>query len=575
LKAADVPNNLAVLDTYPLSKYLDISEQLLARFQYAVDQRRLDEAYIYGLRFASLAVESLPKHPEWKHPTTGAKRRQRLSREVEKVLTMMEVLITRMDAEELAKEKAVTVARQKEEALKRAEEDHKRANIDSQRQKEKEQRDALEEERQRYMAQQQSERKKKQAEVNQQKKHNIEESAMAKLLALGAKSRPKEASASTKLKQSREIPSASTDTKEAAQAKSKCTVPGPVSAQSTAKAPKHEQLAKPPSKQSSQKKERSSVTPRQPKMPQKPVKSSNALLVTKESTVPLLDEQANRPAAPLDLTSMDGKTSSNQMATSKTEKLRPGHMQDSSMDNTSNRSISTIQKSTIVEERRRDEIETQLATDIKSKQSSSGGESSRYMLLSPATAKEKRIIDLLQQNIDAQERRLDEIENVQIPFLLKSAKAHLKDKNKSEALKCAAHKKRLEQQVDVIKASVFNMETQLFMLENAMEDRHVKKALNEAASAISGLQQSIGDPNAEIIDLTQMNISFPSADEMDYETDEDLMEELQDWVSPEERRKKAAAKDSDGLSILSLPSVPDSLPSAGSTREILRAVLGT
>ena len=230
-----------------------------------------------------------------------------------------------------------------------------------------------------------------------------------------------------------------------------------------------------------------------------------------------------------------------------------------------------------MEERRPHEIETQLATGGSNKPqlSSGGGDSSRYMLLSPATAKEQRTIHLLQENIDAQERRLEEIENVQIPYLLQTAKAHLKQKNKSEALKCAAHKKRLEKQVDVIKASVFNMETQMFMLENAMEDRYVKKALNEAASAISGLQQSIGDPNAEIIDLTQMNLSLPSADELDYETDEELMEELQDWVSPEEKRRKEADKDSDRLSILSLPSVPDSLPSTGSTREILRAVLGT
>ena len=89
--------------------------------------------------------------------------------------------------------------------------------------------------------------------------------------------------------------------------------------------------------------------------------------------------------------------------------------------------------------------------------------------------------------------------------------------------------------VETIKAAVFNMETQMFMLESAIEDRHVKKALDEAASAMAGLQQNIGDPNTAFEDLKNMSASLPEL-EIGDATDEELMEELEQWLSPEEKR---------------------------------------
>jgi len=196
----------------------------------------------------------------------------------------------------------------------------------------------------------------------------------------------------------------------------------------------------------------------------------------------------------------------------------------------------------------------------------------------PMSQKERAVIDQLERNIETHEQRLQDIENKQIPSLHDSAKAFLKEKNKAEALKCVARKKRLEQQVDVLKASIFHMETQLFTLENAMEDRHVKKALGEAASAISGLQQSIGDPNAAAIDLTQMNDALPSMNVVE-DTDEELMEELSEWLTPEERRN-AKKQEHENISILSLPTVPGTTPakrtsSSSSVQKILQTVLGT
>jgi hypothetical protein len=192
--------------------------------------------------------------------------------------------------------------------------------------------------------------------------------------------------------------------------------------------------------------------------------------------------------------------------------------------------------------------------------------------------KEQATIDLLQRNIEEQERRLEKIENETIPSLHLAAKAFLKEKNKAEALKCVAHKKRLENEVDVIKSAIFNMETQMFKLENAMEDRYVKKALEEAASALSGLQQSIGDPTATTMDLTRMNEALPSMDVID-ESDEELMEELNEWLTPEERQKTKVSAQEEDVSILSLPTIPSTNPfktsSSTDVDKIKHAVLGS
>merc|ERR1712157_316457 len=115
---------------------------------------------------------------------------------------------------------------------------------------------------------------------------------------------------------------------------------------------------------------------------------------------------------------------------------------------------------------------------------------------------------------------------------------------------CLAHKKRLERQVDTTKAAVFNMETQMFMLESAIEDRYVKKALDEAATAMAGFQQNMSD-------------SLPELDIGDF-TDEELMEELQEWLSPEDKRKAQAEKDSndDDISLLSMPTFLPNAPTS-------------
>jgi len=208
LKEADAANQLRVLESCPLSKYMDIADRLLDRFQDAVDGRRLDEAYVFGLRFANMCLSSLPQHPEWKQ-ASSSKDRKRVTSQVGDVLCMMDVIKQRMDAEELAKIKAQILAKEAEEARQKEIEDRRKHQLDEERQREQKIMNALEQERAQFLAEQQAQReeeikkkllakkklptaKKKETTEKKKKestakKEEIEKSAMAKLQALQAR----------------------------------------------------------------------------------------------------------------------------------------------------------------------------------------------------------------------------------------------------------------------------------------------------------------------------------------------------------------------------------------------------
>mmetsp|Transcript_10800 Transcript_10800/g.25784 ORF Transcript_10800/g.25784 Transcript_10800/m.25784 type:complete len:436 (+) Transcript_10800:635-1942(+) len=235
-------------------------------------------------------------------------------------------------------------------------------------------------------------------------------------------------------------------------------------------------------------------------------------------------------------------------------------------------------------------------------------------------SEEEKVIMRLQAAIEAQEKRLDDIDNVHIPALVEKAKAHLaldkqcegstnnkKSKsdgpatvssNRKAALTCMAHKKRLERESDTIKAAIFNMETQQFMLENILEDRHIKKAMDDAAKAMESLHKAVGgDPSLVATDVTDVSSSITSSSSIHVEDldDEDLMAELEEWLAPEQRKKPRASTtrhqsseqlevlikeaeeehddDDDEVSILTLPSIPKSpLESRVPTRKVKNLV---
>ena len=566
LKEADSANQLKVLPSYPLSKYLDLSKRIFYRFNHAVSERRLDEAYIFGLRFANLGLASLPQHPEWK-AATNIKAKKCLASQAKNVLEMLESIKKRMDAEELMKIKAEMIAKNEQDSRRREEEERINQQVGEEHRREQQKRRNLEIEREEFYAQQRSqrmkeiERKKKKDNASKQKK--IEQSAMLKLSAM----------------QDQMISANDVDTNgdddaftEAVSVKSKGFE---TKGRKIKKWFKAEQRNVEPKEEHNQTatfmlhaldNENKS---KQPQILRKENMTHTSHVHQKETKTD--DQSSNLTCAPL-------KKSSN--AVDSFVKV------DDDYPVIEHQSLSTNYV--------KNNVDLSILDTTPSKASTSTSPS--YIITAqhtPITKKEKNTIHNLQRAISLQENRLEEIDEKQIPSLLRAAKAFLKENNKKDALRCLAHKKRLERQVDVIKAAVFSMETQMFMLESAFEDRQVQKALDEAQAAISGYQRGLGDPKAIMVDLTDMSTSLPELETGD-ETDEELISELEQWLSPEEIEKSrqkinnnVVIDDDDDASILPMPTflpvVPISNPadaafettsSLSSVEGVIKAVLG-
>ena len=566
LKEADSANQLKVLPSYPLSKYLDLSKRIFYRFNHAVSERRLDEAYVFGLRFANLGLASLPQHPEWK-AATNIKAKKCLASQAKHVLEMLESIKKRMDAEELMKIKVEMIAKNEQDSRRREEEERINQQVGEEHRREQQKRRNLEIEREEFYAQQRSqrmkeiERKKKKDNASKQKK--IEQSAMLKLSAM----------------QNQMISANDVDTNgdddaftEAVSVKSKGF---------ETKGRKIKKWFKAEQRNVAPKEEHNQTatfmlhaldnenTSKQPQILRKENMTHTSHVHQKETKTD--DQSSNLTCAPL-------KKSSN--AVDSFVKV------DDDYPVIEHQSLSTNYV--------KNNVDLSILDTTPSKASTST--SASYIIAAqhtPITKKEQNTIHNLQRAISLQENRLEEIDEKQIPSLLRAAKAFLKENNKKDALRCLAHKKRLERQVDVIKAAVFSMETQMFMLESAFEDRQVQKALDEAQAAISGYQRGIGDPKAIMVDLTDMSTSLPELETGD-ETDEELISELEQWLSPEEIEKSrqkinnnVVIDDDDDAPILSMPTflpvVPISNPadaafkttsSLSSVEGVIKAVLG-
>jgi len=98
----DSANQLRVVDCYPLSKYLAIADKLFGYFEEAFESLRLDDAYVYGMRFAELAITNLPKHKDWATSAAGIAE-DKLKSQIVKVLSRLEIIKRRMDEEESRK----------------------------------------------------------------------------------------------------------------------------------------------------------------------------------------------------------------------------------------------------------------------------------------------------------------------------------------------------------------------------------------------------------------------------------------------------------------------------------------
>uniref|UniRef100_A0A7S4AB45 USP8 dimerisation domain-containing protein n=1 Tax=Pseudo-nitzschia australis TaxID=44445 RepID=A0A7S4AB45_9STRA len=653
LKEADSASGLRILESFPLSKYIDIADRLLERFQNALDGRRLDEAYIFGLRFANICLSSLPQHPEWRRDTSSKARKQ-LTSQVGDVLCMMDVIKQRMDAEELAKMKQEIIAKEEEKARKNEEKNREKREMDKSRRREQQKRDALEKERAQFLAEQRSQiqepiEQKQAIGIKKDgitKKKEIEQSAMAKLKAMQAQTvkhtdesqnkeerstvaskktaaKPKDAKTnerklknwlsggknkSSKITNDENIGSSPPfGTKDGAKmillttgvAEEKATIPKyapEVTAEEHIRPqdlqllhPQGETMAKFTINATDEEKRKNAI-----ESPSDTISDTRTVKSTKGDT-------SVKPIRSKKIALLGSSVKSKIKGS--INAVKPNKKTVSTITNKNKKTVSTITNKNNRNEKQQQLAKSKEIPSQQHEQKSSGdkpislasyaGSMTKNDICStaatiiaaqqaPRSRKEKATIDKLKRAISVQEDRLEEIEGKQIPFLLQSAKEFLKEKDKQGALKCLTHKKRLERQVDAVKAAVFNMETQMFMLESAFEDRHVKKALNEAANAIAGYQQNIGDPNAVMVDLTNMSASISELEAGDA-TDEELMEELSEWLSPEEKKKANANKDAyandDDISLLTmpnfLPTVPVAMPISPSVDRILHAVLGS
>ncbi|KAI2512567.1 Snf7 [Fragilaria crotonensis] len=188
---------------------------------------------------------------------------------------------------------------------------------------------------------------------------------------------------------------------------------------------------------------------------------------------------------------------------------------------------------------------------------------------SPMTKEEEQTLELLRGTIAKQESRLTALEeDNEIPLLLKEAKSKLASGDQKGAMRCMARKKRLERRIDTLKGAIFSMETQILLLESAVENRHVSMAMQAATEAMQSLNADIGDVNMEEMNLAMEDFASDVANDVMFDDDE-LLSELQ------------GSSDIDGAdqhSLLSLPAVPttqmqihDPLPEKPVQRESIMA----
>eukprot|EP00751_Fragilariopsis_kerguelensis_P030628 CAMPEP_0170918676 /NCGR_PEP_ID=MMETSP0735-20130129/8130_1 /TAXON_ID=186038 /ORGANISM="Fragilariopsis kerguelensis, Strain L26-C5" /LENGTH=608 /DNA_ID=CAMNT_0011317211 /DNA_START=52 /DNA_END=1879 /DNA_ORIENTATION=- len=561
LKEADSANQeLRVFESYPLAKYFDISGRLLDHFQDAVYKRRLDEAYVFGLRFANLGL-CLPQHPEWKS-NTNSKGVKRLTSQVEDVLCMMDVIKQRMDAEELMKIKAGTIAREEMEDQKRETEERRTQQVEMERQRERQKRNALEKEREEFYAQQRSQKKK---EIEQMNNLAKKKDTFTRKKEIYQKEREKRINQEMVVNEKTELNRKKGENSTTASLSN--LSPSEDKDDASTKASAALVTMKEGEKITS---EHSCLLEIKQKQLLRQVnlqnmfgeKNETKTNPSSDSTSPTTQSKSiSNSTAEIDSNNADMEQQF--LSTTSDKKIREQYQLSQNENFLKASSYSLLPSST----------EAMMGTTTTTATTTTITNSTKNSMIAaqqtPESRKEKTTIDNLQRAISLQEDRLEEIEGTQIPSLLHAAKTSLKGKNKRKALQCLGHKKRLERQTDVIKAAVFNMETQMFMLESAMEEEYVKKALDEAQAAITGYQQSIGDPKAIMIDLTNMNASLPELEVGD-DTDEELMKELEEWLSPAEKKKSRERMkdfvDDEDVSLLSMPiflqAVPMDTPTA-------------
>jgi len=133
LKATEANKVPPISNLTPIERYYDVSSKLLVLFEKNLAEHKLDQAYIYGVRFAKFSYEALPKHDYYNAQKFELKNlRKSNKRDLMKVIDSLEEVVQLMDSEELEKaeikrreEAALRKIREREELMKKEEEGRK------------------------------------------------------------------------------------------------------------------------------------------------------------------------------------------------------------------------------------------------------------------------------------------------------------------------------------------------------------------------------------------------------------------------------------------------------------------
>ncbi|CAJ1941417.1 unnamed protein product [Cylindrotheca closterium] len=125
LKEADGSsgNAITVSNLFPIDRYYDASQKVLNAFQVSFEEKKLDDAYVYGMRYSRFCVNEITKHDYYK-ATKFNQKRAVMNKQVTEVINKLEIVADMMDAEEVIKEaeRKARFQRQKEEEARRRQE---------------------------------------------------------------------------------------------------------------------------------------------------------------------------------------------------------------------------------------------------------------------------------------------------------------------------------------------------------------------------------------------------------------------------------------------------------------------
>uniref|UniRef100_A0A7S1DC26 KIF-binding protein n=1 Tax=Cyclophora tenuis TaxID=216820 RepID=A0A7S1DC26_CYCTE len=92
-----------VSNMFSIDRYFEAAEKLLNCFNVAYKERRLDDAYVYGRRFAKFSLDSLPSHQHYRAERHWLQKTKN-NQDMADVVVKLETVVQWMDQEELQKE---------------------------------------------------------------------------------------------------------------------------------------------------------------------------------------------------------------------------------------------------------------------------------------------------------------------------------------------------------------------------------------------------------------------------------------------------------------------------------------